>query len=178
MPNSATPAVTSASPTNSFRHRACPNCQSLAHARRLEHRQAELLPEVEPGHSQRQALYASNRLSRDTGACIPSVTVCTRTPVSACDQRERRNVVPGIPRRGSCTRNASPNTNCYEKMKGGIRITQPKSEKRCRSSVPPLAMVFPGIVVITERDSYYPAVACAALIAASRSFLASAFLWS
>jgi DASS family divalent anion:Na+ symporter len=40
------------------------------------------------------------------------------------------------------------------------------------------AKVFPGIVVITERDSYYPAVACAALSAASRSFLASAFLWS
>lgn len=32
------------------RHRACPKCQSLARAQWLEHRQAELLPEVEYFH--------------------------------------------------------------------------------------------------------------------------------
>ena len=35
---------------NSCRHRACPKCQSLARAQWLEHRQAELLPEVEYFH--------------------------------------------------------------------------------------------------------------------------------
>src|ERR1700680_4073221 len=35
---------------NSCRHRACPKCQSLARAQWLEHRQAELLPEVEDFH--------------------------------------------------------------------------------------------------------------------------------
>ncbi|MBP0639674.1 IS91 family transposase [Cupriavidus sp. AcVe19-6a] len=35
---------------NSCRHRCCPKCQSLARAHWLEHRQAELLPEVEYFH--------------------------------------------------------------------------------------------------------------------------------